>query len=245
MGPSGAGKSSLCLALAGVVPHSTGGYFGGRVTVCGMDTRRARPADLSAFVGTVFQDPESQLFSVVVEDEVAFGLESQGVPRAEIGTRVEWALRQVGMSEHRLRNPAYLSGGQKQRVAIAAAIAVRPSLLVLDEPTASLDPVGSREVTEALANLRHESDAAVFMVTQDAELAASFADRVLLLRDGRLGYDGSPAEVLADPDLLVDYAVEPPPLAELSSWLSRHGLPVSFHRLAAAEQCLRQALSMA
>ena len=242
MGPSGAGKSSLCLALAAVIPHSTGGIFGGRVTVCGRDTRHVRPADLSAEVGTVFQDPESQLFSVVVEDEVAFGPESQGLPRSEIGRRVEWALRQVGMAEHRLRNPAYLSGGQKQRVAIAAAIATRPSLLVLDEPTASLDPVGSQEVAEALAALRRQSDAAVLMVTQDAELAASFADRVLLMKEGRLGHGGPPATVLADPDLLLDYAVEPPPLAVLSRWLSSNGLPTSFHTLAGAELSRRQAL---
>ncbi|MHB0875355.1 MAG: ATP-binding cassette domain-containing protein [Anaerolineae bacterium] len=156
-------------------------------------------------------------------------------PGAWTGPCARWAWPSTG-------NPAYLSGGQKQRVAIAAAIATRPSLLVLDEPTASLDPVGSREVTEALAALRHESDAAVLMVTQDAELAASFADRVLLLRDGRVGHDGPPAEVLADPDLLLEYAVEPPPLAELAHWLSLNGVAASFHTIDGAEHALREAL---
>jgi energy-coupling factor transport system ATP-binding protein len=143
MGPSGAGKTTLCLALCAIVPHSTGGVFGGRVVVCGQDTRRTRPAQLSARVGVVFQDPEGQILTTAVEDEVAFGLESQGLPRDEIARRVSWALEQVSLADHRRRNPSYLSGGQKQRVAIAAAIATRPDLLVLDEPTASLDPVGS------------------------------------------------------------------------------------------------------
>lgn len=242
MGPSGAGKTTLCLALCAIVPHSTGGTFGGSVLVCGQDTRHVKPPDLSAQVGVVFQDPESQLFTTMVEDEVAFGLESQGLPRTEIAERVAWALDRVGMSEHRLRDPAYLSGGQKQRVAIATAIATRPDLLVLDEPTASLDPVGTQDVVQVLGDLRHELESSVVMVTHDAELAADFADRVILLKDGLIGYEGTPTEVLSEPELLTAYAVQPPAMAELSVWLRWQGLTVRFHTLAQAEQVMRGAL---
>ncbi|NPV06507.1 MAG: ATP-binding cassette domain-containing protein [Anaerolineae bacterium] len=242
LGPSGAGKSTLCLALCAVVPHSTGGVFGGQVLVCHQDTRQSTPAQLSTRVGVVFQDPESQLFATVVEDEVAFGLESQGMPREEMVARVDWALGLVGMRDHRLRNPALLSGGQKQRVAIAAAIATKPDLLILDEPTASLDPVGSQEVVQALSDLLTETDCAVVMATQDAELAARFAHRVLLLDQGKITYDGPASEVLSSPDLLAAHALYPPPLAELAAYLSKHGFEADFLDLESAEARLRSGL---
>ncbi|MGI6208202.1 MAG: energy-coupling factor ABC transporter ATP-binding protein [Anaerolineae bacterium] len=242
MGPSRAGKSTLCLSLCAVVPHSTGGVFGGRVVVCGQDTRHSSPAQLSPRVGVVFQDPESQFFATVVEDEVAFGLESQGMPQAEMAERVDWALGLVGMRDHRLRNPALLSGGQKQRVAIASAIATRPELLILDEPTASLDPVGAQEVVQALADLLTETDCAVVMVTQDAELAARFAHRVLLMDQGVVTHDGPASEVLRSPELLAAHAVTPPPLAELAAYLRQHGLDADFFHLEAAEAFLRSGL---
>jgi len=242
MGPSGAGKTTLCLALCAIVPHSTGGIFGGKVVVCGKDTRETKPPELSAQVGVVFQDPEGQLFTTVVEDEVAFGPESLGLPRSEIEERVSWALDKVRMSAHRLRNPAYLSGGQKQRVAIATALATRPEVLVLDEPTASLDPVGTDEVVQVLASLRQEIDASIIMVTQNAELASDFADRIVLLKEGRIGHEGTPAKLLQDTSLLKEYAIRPPQLAELSAWLSRNGLHTSFHRLPEALTALRKPL---
>ena len=242
MGPSGAGKSTLCLALCGIVPHSTGGVFGGTVRILGRDTRHTRPPELSAVVGTVFQDPESQLFTTVVEDEVAFGLESQGLPPAEIDERVDWALARVGMREHRLRNPAFLSGGQKQRIAIAAAIATQPALLVLDEPTASLDPLGSAEVAEVLASLRRDLAATVVMVTQDAELAMDFADRIILLHDGVIALDGSPAWILDQPSALAAHGLHPPVVCELAAELRQRGCEVSFRTVVEAEQALRTVL---
>jgi energy-coupling factor transporter ATP-binding protein EcfA2 len=238
-GRSGAGKSTLCLALCGVVPHSTGGTFGGRVVVCGHDTRRHGPAELSAFVGVVFQDPESQLFAPTVEDEVAFGLECQGLPPNVIAERVSWALSKVGLSEHRLRNPSYLSGGQKQRVAIAAAIALQPRLLVLDEPTASLDPVGTQEVVQVLASLRADQDTAVVMVTQEAELIAEFANRLVILSEGQVVYDGSPEDALLEPEFLWQHGVRPPAIGQLAAALRRRGIPARFVTLAQASQFLR------
>ncbi len=245
MGPSGAGKTTLCLALCALVPHSTGGTFGGNVVVQSRNTRSTLPAEMSAHVGVVFQDPESQLFTTIVEDEVAFALESQGLPREEIGRRVDWALERVRMTEHRHRNPAYLSGGQKQRVAIAAAIAPRPELLVLDEPTASLDPVGAQEVIQVLADLRRDLDSSVLVVTHDAELAGDFADRLLLLKEGHIGYDGPPAQAFQDPALLAEYAIRPPALAELSAWLTEHGRPARFHTFEQASEALSRPLTTA
>ncbi len=242
LGPSGSGKSTLCLALCGVVPHSTGGRFGGRVVVCGQDTRRATPAQLSTQVGVVFQDPESQLFAATVEDEVAFGLESQGMARADMQDRVAWALALVGMSDHRLRSPVVLSGGQKQRVAIAAAIATRPDLLILDEPTASLDPAGAHEVAVALADLRRETDCAQVMVTQDAELAASFADRALLMDSGLITDDVPVRELLRSPGLLQEHAVSPPPLSSLASYLREHGVAADWDSVDEAALGVRRLL---
>jgi len=127
MGPTGVGKTTLCLALNGIVPQSTGGVFRGDVQVCGMNTKKTPVAALAASVGVVFQDPESQFFNMTVEDEVAFGAESLGVPREEIAERIEWALEMVGMADHRRRSPMQLSGGQKQRVAIASVLAMASS----------------------------------------------------------------------------------------------------------------------
>jgi len=219
MGPIGAGKSTLCQAIAGLVPHAWGGTFGGHVLVEGLDTRRVEPADLCRRVGLVFQDPETQLFNVSVEDEVAFGPESLALPRDEIARRIDWALSVVHLADCRHRSPRQLSGGQKQRLAIAAALAARPAILVLDEPTASLDPRGSREVYQVIAELRRSGDITVVLVEQDAERVAEFADRVAVLAEGRVAALGSPAEVFATPGLPERLGLAPPPVCELAARL--------------------------
>jgi energy-coupling factor transporter ATP-binding protein EcfA2 len=132
MGPIGAGKTTLCLALNGLVPQSTGGTFRGDVWVAGHNTKRLPVAELSAEVGLVFQDAEGQLFNMTVEDEVAFGAENLGLPVEEIERRIQWALDVVGLADLRTRSPAHLSGGQQRRLAIAAVLAMRPAILVLD-----------------------------------------------------------------------------------------------------------------
>ncbi len=186
LGRAGAGKTTLCLAAHGLVPHATGGVFRGRVLVAGRDTRRVPPADLVGVVGSVFQDAESQLFQTTVEDEIAFGLENLGLPPAEIDRRIDWALDLVGLTGFRGRAPRRLSGGQMQRVALAAALATRPALLVLDEPTAFLDPRGQAEVRAALATLRRELATSMLLATQDIEWIASGAQALVLLAGGVL-----------------------------------------------------------
>jgi energy-coupling factor transporter ATP-binding protein EcfA2 len=195
MGPTGVGKTTLCLALNGIVPHSTGGVFGGDVSIDGLNTRDADVATLAAMVGIVFQDPESQFFSMTVEDEVAFGPESLGVEPEVITERIEWALDIVGMQAFRRRSPFHLSGGQKQRVAIASILAMRPQVLVLDEPTSGLDPLGKREVFQVVHELKRQGGMTIVMVEQDAEIIAEFSDYVVVLEDGRIALEGAPREV--------------------------------------------------
>jgi len=193
LGPSGSGKSTLVRALAGLVPHFHGGRFRGRVEVCGRDTRRARPADLAGTVATVFQDPEDQVVMTRVENEVAFGLENLGVPPQEIWGRVEAALESVGALHLWGRRVIELSGGELQRVCLAAALALRPRLLLLDEPTSQLDPDGAARFLEVVAEL----NTTVVLSEQRVARALSLADSVLFVEDGRLLLDGSHDDAVA------------------------------------------------
>ena len=215
MGPTGAGKTTFCLALNGLVPQSTGGIFRGNVWVAGLNTKTQPVAELAAEVGVVFQESESQLFNMTVEDEVAFGPESLGLPAEEIERRTRWALEAVGLAELGDRSPAHLSGGQQRRLAIAAVLAMQPGLLVLDEPTAGLDPPGRRAVLDVILELRRQGSTVV-MATQDAEVAAALAGRVVLLEAGRIVADGTPQEVLGQVERLHALGVDVPQMAELS-----------------------------
>ena len=182
LGPSGGGKSTLLRALAGLVPHFHGGRFAGRVEVGGLDTRRVRPADLAGTVATLFQDPEDQAVFTRVAAEVQFGLENLGTPPAEIVPRAEEALAAVGALHLVERPVAELSGGELQRVCLASTLALRPRLLLLDEPTSQLDPEGAVAAIE----LARDSGAAVVVSEQRPERVLEAADRVLFLAGGRL-----------------------------------------------------------
>lgn len=222
-GTTASGKTTLCLALNGLVPHATGGVISGDVLVDGWNTKQVKVPQMATRVGLVFQDPESNLLGLNVEDEVAFGPENLGIPVAEIAERVDWALDLVGMSAERQRSANQLSGGQKQRVAIAAVLAMRPDVLVLDEPAAQLDPRGKFEVASAVASLRQEQgrSTTVVMVEQDAELLAQFADHVVVLDGGRIVDEGTPREVFGRVEMLEARGVAVPQLAELADRLNR------------------------
>ncbi|MCC6222658.1 MAG: ATP-binding cassette domain-containing protein [Thermoleophilia bacterium] len=193
LGPSGAGKSTLLRALAGLVPHFHGGSFRGRVLVAGYDTRRARPADLAGAVATVFQDPEDQVVMASVENEVAFGLENVATPPAGIAARVEEALAAVGAVHLAGRRTTELSGGELQRVCLASALALRPRLLLLDEPTSQLDPEAADAFLDAVAGL----GAAAVLSEQRTARALALADRVLFVDGGELLLDAPRAQALA------------------------------------------------
>jgi energy-coupling factor transporter ATP-binding protein EcfA2 len=197
VGPSGSGKSTLALAIAGLVPRDFDGAFEGSLEVEGVETRAWEPAALSARVGIVFQDPESQLVMEHVEDDIAFGLENRGWHRGRMLARVPEALREVGLEGFERRRTARLSGGEQQRVALGGVLAALPGILVLDEPTANLDPEGTTDFFARLAAIRAEGETTIVLVEHKVELAWPMADLVFALdREGRPIDMGRPEEVL-------------------------------------------------
>lgn len=195
IGRSGSGKSTLLRALNGLVPHFSGGTFGGRVSINGLDTRKYPPRDLARHVGFVFQDPEAQLLTNRVVDDIAFSMEQMGVAPTIMRKRVEEMLDLVGIAHLRDRDPATLSGGERQRVAIASALALHPSVLVLDEPTSQLDPWSAEAVVSALTRINEDLGVTIVMAEHRLERVLSHADNVRLLADDGTPTDGSAAEI--------------------------------------------------
>jgi cobalt transport protein ATP-binding subunit len=243
MGRTGAGKTTLCMALNGIIPNSVGGVFEGDVIVGGLNTREHPVPRLASRVGVVFQDADSQFFNTTVEDEVAFGPEMLGLPVPEIEERIAWALDVVGMSNLRSRSPFQLSGGQKQRVAIAAILAMRPDVLVLDEPTSGLDPVGKLEVFRAIETLRRRERITIVLVEQEAEQIARFADRIVVLHEGRVVMADVPAKVFAQVELMREIGVSVPQVTELAVRLNtRYNTHYVFVRLEDAWRALSRSI---
>lgn len=239
MGPTGVGKTTLCLALNGIVPQSTGGVIKGDVVVEELNTKRTSVPELAKRVGLIFQEPETQLFNMSVEAEVAFGLESLGIPPQEMEERLEWALSVVGMTEFRHRSPFNLSGGQKQRTAIASILAMTPRILVLDEPTASLDPLGKTEVFSVVRELRRQRGMTIVMVEHESERIAEFSDRVIVLNEGRVELEGTPEEVFAQVDRMTDIGLAVPQVSELAHCLNEdYSTQFSFTQLDEAYRAL-------
>ena len=236
MGPTGVGKTTLCLTLAALVPQVTGGEFGGRVVIAGLNTRHHSAAELSPVLGLVFQDAESQLFNMTVEDEVAFGLESLGLSPSEMEERIAWALDVVRLPGLRKRSPLQLSGGQKKRLAIATVLAMRPQVLVLDEPVTGLDPLGRHEVLSVIEELKREAKATVVMVEQDAEAVMAWADRVVIMEQGGLALEGSPRQVFSQVESLRGWGLAIPQMSELAHLFNRRQ-GTSFHFVTEDEAC--------
>lgn len=194
-GPSGCGKSTLCRCLNGLIPHFYPGRMEGNVEIFGLNTRLYTPKHLARLVGLVFQNPENQLFSLSVERDVAFGPENLGFPREETVRRVEEALSLMGLEGVRERAPYELSGGQQQRAAIASILAMRPEIIVLDEPTSFLDPKSSLEIIEAISLLNRRLGVTVVLVEHRLDVASRFADKVYILDKGRVVDEGPPSKV--------------------------------------------------
>ena len=220
IGPAGAGKTTLARAIAGIIPHHYPGDFYGSVTVNGLDTVDSKIVDLSRLVGMVFQDVESQIISPLVEDELLYGLENFGVPREEIPGRMEEALAKVGVSDLRERSIASLSGGQRQKVAIASIIALKPKILVLDEPTGELDPRSSRQIFSLLKELNEEQGITVILIEQKIMLLCEFARQLAVLSKGRIIRQGETRDVLSHADELQAVGVNCPRVTTLSRMLS-------------------------
>lgn len=208
MGPSEAGKSTLAACINGLIPHFHKGKFSGDVIVNGRNTRQHIVSQMAEQVGLVFQDFEAQLFSTSVELEVAFGPENFAVPRAEIAERIQENLAYVGLEKFRKRPPSTLSGGQKQKLAIASVLAMKPQVLVMDEPTTDLDPISKLGIFQITDNLRQRHDITLMVVEHETE-EVLHADRVAFLKDGEIVRLGATRDVLQDVDLMEELGLMP------------------------------------
>ena len=200
VGPNGAGKSTLAYTLSGFIPHFYHGTLQGEVTIAGMNTRDTPLSELVLMVGLVFQNPFNQISGTkfTVREEIAFGMENLGVDRQEMINRCDDIMAKVGIRDLAQRSPLSLSGGQMQRVVIASVLAMQPQILILDEPTSQLDPIGSREVLLTIRELASTHAMTVVMIEHKLEWLAVYADRMVALADGTIIADGLPGEVLAD-----------------------------------------------
>jgi energy-coupling factor transporter ATP-binding protein EcfA2 len=227
LGENGAGKSTLCQTLNGVVPHSRGGRMRGQIAIGGQDTQGATVAELAQKVGIVLEDPEAQLFTTTVLSEVAFGPENLGVDPDEILSRARWALEVVRLTGYELHAPVTLSGGQKQRLAIAAALTMHPDVLVLDEATSQLDPMGTVEVFSVVRELNQQYGMTIVMATNKGEEVAQFCDRVLVLHKGELIAEGTPRQIFADAELFDRRMIRAPQVSRLATYLTRKSTPLA------------------
>lgn len=224
IGPSGAGKSTLAGVMSGAVPHHFTGELYGACLVDGKDTCEVTLTDVSRLVGSVLQDIDAQFVASNVRDELLFGLENFGVAHDEIPARMQQALETVGIEDLRDREIATLSGGQKQKVAIAAILALRPRVLVLDEPTAALDPASSTLVFETLREVNRSAGITVVVIEQKVALLSQYCSRVVVLDQGKLVFDGTPHEVFSHGKQLREIGVDSPRVARVSNSLAAAGL---------------------
>lgn len=241
LGPNGCGKSTLAKHFNGILLP-----VGGTVYVYGMDSQDDEQLmTIRRTVGMVFQNPDNQIVANVVEEDVAFGPENLGIASPEIRNRVDRALKQVGMYEYREHAPHLLSGGQKQRIAIAGVIAMQPKCIVLDEPTAMLDPRGRREVMETIQNLNREKGITVILITHHMDEAA-LADRVVVLNRGEVVADGIPSQVFSQVENMHSIGLAAPETVELCYELNKNGFSLPLDKLDPVEcaQILYEALKV-
>lgn len=224
IGPSGAGKSTLAAVMSGAIPHHYTGQLFGATLVDDRDTCEITLTDISRVVGSVLQDIDAQMVAPIVEDEMLFGLENFGIPHDQIEERISQTLTTVGISDLRHREIATLSGGQKQKVAIAAIIAMAPDVLVLDEPTAALDPASSTLVFDTLRQINREHGITVVVIEQKVALLSKYCSRVLVMADGKLAFDGEPHQVFAHANELRQMGVDSPRVARIANSLAEAGL---------------------
>lgn len=232
LGHNGSGKSTFAKHMNAILLPSAG-----TMTVDGIDTKdESQRFTLRSHVGMVFQNPDNQIVATIVEEDVAFGPENLGIPTQEIRERVDDALKAVEMYDYREHAPSQLSGGQKQRVAIAGIIAMRPDCIVLDEPTAMLDPSGRREVMNTIHVLNREYGITIVLITHYMEEAAQ-ANRVVVMDDGKVVLDNTPKEVFSHVETLKKIGLDVPQVTELAYRLQQAGCPVDVHMIS-EEECV-------
>lgn len=226
MGPSGCGKSTLLYAIAGLLPWVIPGRVEGEITVEGVDVKRYGYRGLAGVVGIVYQNPEMQIVTRSVYEELAMAPENLGLPKEEVLERVEWVVDALDLRRYLDRDPQSLSGGEKQLIAIASVLTMRPRVLLLDEPTSMLDHRGTRLVLEAVEQLRRERDLTIVAAEHRVEWAVEVADRVAVMSDGSIVMEGSPDEVFSRVEEVERYGVRPPGAAEVAYELRRRGVEV-------------------
>jgi energy-coupling factor transporter ATP-binding protein EcfA2 len=226
-GPSGCGKTTFCRCLNGLIPNFYSGNLQGDLEVDGLKVEAKSTAELATHVGFVFQNPENQLFSLSVERDVGFGLENLGVPREEAIERVRWAMKSTGILDLRDKAPYELSGGQQQRAAIAGVLAMRPSIIVLDEPTSFLDPKSAEEIVKVIAKLNRELQLTILLVEHRLDIVSQYASRVIVMDQGTIALDGPPSEVYGDDARLIGIGL--PRVTMLFHLLRREGFPLTMN----------------
>lgn len=220
VGTSGCGKSTLGMCLNGLIPHRIFGRLQGDVIISGQDIKKCEVADLAQIVGMVFQNPESQLISLSVEDELRFGLENLGAKEEDIDNMVVKVLKSLEIEDLKNRSPEQLSSGQKKRVAIASVLVMKPKILVLDEPTANLDPISSEEIFKIILDLKREG-ITIFLIEHDIEKVTKYADRIAVMHEGQILLDGKPREVMSS-DIIYEY-IYPPKTCIIAKRLIKKG----------------------
>jgi energy-coupling factor transporter ATP-binding protein EcfA2 len=228
IGPSGCGKSTLALCLNGIIPTVLGGRIKGRVHVEGIDTRESTVFELGTKIGIVFQDPDAQLCNLYVEEEVAFGPANLMMDKDEVLKRVESALRDVGEREIRHKLIYEISGGQKQRVAIASVLAMEPNILLFDEPTANLDPLGAVQIFDLMKRINQEMGITIIVIEHNVDSVMCHADRLILMEQGTIRYNGPPRELMQERGrfILDDLGLRIPQVCELGLVMEKKGIPL-------------------
>ena len=222
-GPSGCGKTSLCRCFNGLIPHFYNGKIEGEIVVAGLKVADHKIHQIARHVGLVFQNPENQLFALSVEKDVAFGLENFAMPRDEMRKRVDWALQMAGITELSERPPNELSGGQQQRVAIASVLAMQPDIMILDEPTSFLDPVGAQKIFDVINELNKKLGITIILVEHRLDLAAKYANNVIVMNEGKIILNGTPREIFNSEEARL-IGVGIPKATRLYQHLKQHGI---------------------
>jgi energy-coupling factor transport system ATP-binding protein len=229
MGPSGCGKSTLLYILAGIIPNMIRGEIRGSIKVLGKEILNLRPEEIVRNIGFVFQNPDSQLLMPTAIEEVIMGLENLGLPREEILARAWNVIKYVGLEGKARQSPRSLSAGEKQILAIASVLALKPKILILDEPTSMLDHIGTAKVLGLIERLKREAEITTIVVEHRIEWAVEVADKIAIMNDGRIEAYGDPREVFGNPNLIRKIGIRPPMISEVFYRLAEDGIEI--HRI--------------
>jgi energy-coupling factor transport system ATP-binding protein len=224
VGPNEHGKTTLVSCIKGLIPNSFHGVWRGKVEIFGEDIRKLSAQALASEIGFVFADPEAQFTSMTVEEELVFGLENIGLPLNEVKDRLDWVTEITSIADLLDKPPYEISGGQKQRVAIASVLAMKPRIMILDEPTSMLDPLGKDFIFEILTNLKKEQNLTLFVVEHNIEEVAPLSDLMVLMYDGNIAKAAPPVEFFENSEFLVEHGINPPEATAFIDQLKNRGI---------------------